>query len=408
MITNLRSRFIRIVMESFLAVLVLILLGTNLMNRRNVYNGIDDRLAYLAESDMGPPIGMVMSTPQIVRSWVDLNSAGIMNETSYFIFTEFTTGSILHHQLEMLSLVTGGDAAQLLSDLLAGTQTHGNIGSYRYFIASRETPYKIVFVNCESEFSSLRSLWRTSLLVGLISFVLVLLLVALLSRHAIRPFEQNIENQNRFISNASHELKTPLGVIMSDIDMQIIESGESEWLQNAQLQADHLATLIEQLTTYSLLHEKSRENTDLPVDLSALTETLAENIRPLCLANGQSFTTGIAPDIPVCGNEDALRTMLSVLLDNAVKYTPVGGEISLTLRREKKTVLRLQNTCAHVDKAELPHLFERFYRGAEHRADQDGHGLGLSIASEIAALYGGVLRAEAPDERHILFIVELP
>lgn len=408
MIKSLRSRFILIVMESFLVVLVLILLGTNLMNRRNVYNGIDARLTYLAESNMGPPMGMVMSTPQIVRGWVDLNSAGIMNETSYFIFTEYTTGSILSHQLEMLSLMTGTDASQLIPELLAGTHTHGNIGSYRYFVAARETPYKIVFMNCESEFSSIRSLWRTSLLVGFASFALVLLLVALLSRHAIRPFEQNIENQKRFISNASHELKTPLGIIMSDIDMQVLESGESEWLQNAQLQADHLALLIEQLTTYSLLSEKSRQNADLPVDFSALTEMIAEEIRPLSLASGQRFTTEIAADIPVYGNEDALRTMLSVLLDNAVKYTPVGGEISLTLSRDKKTVVQIKNSCAHVDKAELPHLFERFYRGAEHRADQDGHGLGLSIASEIAALYDGAIRAEAPDEHHILFIVELP
>lgn len=408
MIKSLRSRFILIVMESFLVVLVLILLGTNLMNRRNVYNGIDARLTYLAESDMGPPMGMVMSTPQIVRGWVDLNSAGIMNETSYFIFTEYTTGPILRHQLEMLSLMTGADASQLIPELLAGTHTHGNIGSYRYFVAARETPYKIVFMNCESEFSSIRSLWRTSLLVGFASFALVLLLVALLSRRAIRPFEQNIENQKRFISNASHELKTPLGIIMSDIDMQVLESGESEWLQNAQLQADHLALLIEQLTTYSLLSEKSRQNADLPVDLSALTEMIAEEIRPLSLAGGQSFTTEIAADIPVYGNEDALRTMLSVLLDNAVKYTPAGGEISLTLSRDKKTVVRIKNSCAHVDRAELPHLFERFYRGAEHRADQDGHGLGLSIASEIAALYGGAIRAEAPDEHHILFTVELP
>lgn len=408
MIKSLRSRFILIVMESFLVVLVLILLGTNLMNRRNVYNGIDARLTYLAESDMGPPMGMVMSTPQIVRGWVDLNSAGIMNETSYFIFTEYTTGPILRHQLEMLSLMTGADASQLIPELLADTHTHGNIGSYRYFVAARETPYKIVFMNCESEFSSIRSLWRTSLLVGFASFALVLLLVALLSRRAIRPFEQNIENQKRFISNASHELKTPLGIIMSDIDMQVLESGESEWLQNAQLQADHLALLIEQLTTYSLLSEKSRQNADLPVDLSALTEMIAEEIRPLSLAGGQSFTTEIAANIPVYGNEDALRTMLSVLLDNAVKYTPAGGEISLTLSRDKKTVVRIKNSCAHVDRAELPHLFERFYRGAEHRADQDGHGLGLSIASEIAALYGGAIRAEAPDEHHILFTVELP
>lgn len=408
MIRNLRSRFILIVMESFLAVLILILIGTNLINRRSVYDGIDARLDYLAASSMGPPVGMVASTPQEVRGWVELNNAGIMNETSYFIVTEYMTGKILSHQLEMLSLMTGINTDNLISELLADDQDRGNIGSYRYYISARETPYRIVFVNCENEFSSLRSLLRTSLIVGFSSFVLVLFLVTLFSRRVTKPFEQNMENQKRFISNASHELKTPLGVIMSDIDMQILESGESEWLQNAQIQADHLALLIEQLTTYSLLNEKKPMESDLPVDFSTLAQALIDEIRPLAQANGQTVTATIEPAVFLRGDGDTLRTMLSVLLDNAVRYTPADGEIDLTIRQDRKTIIRLRNSCRPIDKNELSHLFERFYRGSEHRAETDGHGLGLSIASDIAALYNGTIRADTPDPHHILFTVEIP
>ena len=409
MISNLRRRFILIVMWSFLAVLLLILLGVNLVNTRNVYAGIDRRLDYLAESDMGPPVGMVMSTPQQIRSWVDLNSAGIMNEASYFIFSGGMTGPILNHQLEVLSAAAELDASALIASILADSRDRGDVGPYRYYVAVRETPYKLVFLRCETEFSSIRSLWDTSLLVGLISFLLVLAMVTLLSGRAIRPFAENIESQRRFISNASHELKTPLGVIISDLDMQIMEDGKtSEWLENAQLQADHLSLLIDQLTTYSLLSEKKQHDADLPVDLSALGEGILSDFRPLALSRDQTVTADIEPDVTVTGNEEALRTLLSVLMDNAVKYTPEGGGIRLVIRQDKRAVIELTNDCDGLTAPDLDRIFERFYRAPGHRAAQDGHGLGLSIAQEIASMYGGSIRAETRDGgRSVTFTAEI-
>ena len=407
MIKKLRVQFIRIVTVAFLAVLILILAGVNLVNRHNVYATIDARLDFLADSSMGPPVGMVASTPWEIRSWVDLNSAGIMNETSYFIFDGTMVGPILTHQLEMLTAASGEDAASLIEALLAGTQSTGTVGSYRYLVVTRETPYRIVFVNCETEFAAIRSLWRTSLLVGVISFIMVLLLAALLSGTAIRPFAQNIENQRRFISNASHELKTPLGVIVSDLDLQMLESGRSEWLENAQEQADHLAQLIDQLTTYTLLEEKKQNAAEIPIDLSLLSEDILTDYRPQALVKHQTMTADIQPGVTVVGNEDALRTLFSVLMDNAVKYTPDGGAIRLCVRREKKAVIELTNSRDGSDgDLELDQLFERFYRAPEHRAEQDGHGLGLAIAHEIATMYGGSIRAQGGN-RTVTFTVEL-
>ena len=407
MIRKLRIRFTTIVMEAFLAVLVLILLGVNLINTHNVYAGIDSRLDYLAESEMGPPVGMIWSTPPVVRSWVDQNLTGMMNESSYFIFNGFMTGPILEHQLEVLTEATGRDGAALIALILNGSKDRGDVGNYRYFVADRGTPYRLVFLRCESEFASIRSLWNTSLLVGLVSLALVLLLVSLLSGTATRPFADNIERQRRFISNASHELKTPLGVIMSDLDMQILEGGETEWLQNAQLQADHLAILIEQLTAYSLLGESKRHVAAIPVDISALGEDILAAFRPLSLSRNQTMTSDIEPNVSVTGNDDALRTLLSVLMDNAVKYTPEGGSIRLAVRQEKKAVIELTNTCDDVADIDLDHLFERFYRAPGQRAAQEGHGLGLSIAQEIAALYGGTIRARCSDSDSITFTVEI-
>ena len=195
---------------------------------------------------------------------------------------------------------------------------------------------------------------------------------------------------------------------MSDLDLQILETGETEWLRNAQMQADHLALLIEQLTTYSLLDEKKQDNAALPVDLSVLAEGLMSDFRPLSVASGQHMTSEIEPNVAITGNEDALRTLLSVLLDNAIRYTPAGGRIRLCVRRDKKAVVELTNSCSGVDAIDADRLFERFYRSPEHRAKQDGHGLGLSIAQEIASLYGGSVHARADKSSGtITFTVEL-
>ena len=406
MIKRLQIRFVRIVMEAFLAVLVVALVGTNCVNRYKTYESIDTRLAYLAESSLGPPLGMIATTPYELQRWLNLNNAGIMSASSYFIFSDFTPPDRQSQQLGMLSLMINQDAEALLEHILNGSETHGDVSQYRYYVASRGEHYRVVFLFCENEFSAMRSLLRSSLLVGFACFAVVLVLAALLSRRAIRPFAQNIESQKRFISNASHELKTPLGVIISDLDLQILESGKTEWLENAQVQADHLALLVEQLTAYSLLDEKSHSEDIQSVDISALGEGLMADFQPLALSKEQSLSGEIAPGVTLRGSADILRTLLSVLLNNAIKYTPPGGFISLRIRQEKRVVIQSENTCDSIESEELERLFERFYRAPQHRASHSGSGLGLSIAQDIVSRYGGSIQA-AKGDGTILFTVEI-
>jgi len=408
MIHKLRRRFILIAMASFFSVLPLLLVSQNAATRMNTYADLDARLPRLAERWSGPPQGMLAITPDDMRRWIDMNDAGLMSETSYFIFDGYMTLDVRQSQTELLSFALGEDANEVMRSILGGTRDFGNVGHYRWYCAQRADPYKIVFLRCDSEFSAMDSLLNSSLLIGAGVFALVFLLVTVLSKEAMRPYEENIRNQKRFISNASHELKTPLGVIVSDIDMQKLESGPSEWLENAQVQADHLSLLIDQLTSYTLLDEKRQHTSEVPVDLSALTEGLVGEFRPLSAANGQELTCEITPDVTVRGSGDAFRTLLSVLLENAVKYTPAGGAIRVCVRREKRAVLEVSNSCTALDTERLDRLFERFYRSPEHRADFGGSGLGLAIAQEITELYGGSIRAYYPEDGFIAFTAELP
>lgn len=406
MIKNLKRRFIAIAMLAFLAVLIVTLVGVNCVNRYNVYRSIDEQLVYLAASNFGPPRGMLAAMPETIQEWVDMEAGDITSEDSYFIFSGGMMESMLDNELSTLSQSTGMDAAAKLQELLAGGKDYGTFGNYRYYVAQRETPYKVVFLRCSQEFDAMRSLLNTTIIVGLACALAVLGLVTLLSGLVVRPFAENMERQKRFISDVSHELKTPLGVIMASLDMQVMDHGPTEWLENAQTQTDHMASLIDRLVTMSLLDENMQRAEAVLISLSLLSADMAEEFRPSALARGLALETDIAPGVEFYGNEASLRELLSILLDNAVKYTPEGGHVRLSLSRGRKVVLTVKNTSSGLKAGELDRVFDRFYRGSGARASQAGQGLGLSIARDIAAQAGGSIRAHTEDG-NVVFTVEL-
>lgn len=406
MIQKLKRRFIAIAMVAFLAVLLVTLVAVNCVNRYNVYNSIDQQLVYLAQSNFGPPRGMLAAMPETIQEWVDMEAGDITSEDSYFIFSGGMVTSMLDNELATLSQATGMDAGAKLGELLAGGKDYGTFGDYRYYVASRQVLYKVVFLRCTQEFSAMRSLLQTSILVGLVCALAVFGLVTLLSGMVVRPFAENIERQKRFISDVTHELKTPLGVIMADIDMQVMDHGSSEWLENARTQTDHMAVLIDRLVTRSLLDESMQRAEAVLINVSLLAGDMLETFEPAALARDLSLRAEIAPGVEVYGNEESLREVVSVLLDNAVKYAPDGGSIRMELTGGRKPVLEIANTCRGLTDEDTDRLFDRFYRGAEARAAQEGHGLGLSIARDLVESMGGSIRVRI-DRENIIFTVEM-
>ena len=406
MIQKLKRRFIAIAMVAFLAVLLVTLVAVNCVNRCNVYNGIDRQLVYLAQSSFGPPRGMLAAMPETIQEWVDMEAGDITSEDSYFIFSGGMMANMLDNELATLSRATGMDAEAKLAELLAGGKDYGTFGNYRYYVASREAPYKVVFLRCTQEFSAMRSLLNTSIFVGFVCALAVFGLVTLLSGLVVRPFAENVERQKRFISDVTHELKTPLGVIMADIDMQVMDHGTSEWLENARTQTDHMAVLIDRLVTRSLLDESMQRAEAVLINFSLLAGDMLAAFEPAAMARELTLRTDIVPGVEIYGNEESLREVLSILLDNAVKYTPDGGSIRLNLTGGRKPVLEIANTCRGLTPEDTDRLFDRFYRGAEARGNQEGHGLGLSIARDLVSNNGGSIRARMEGE-DIVFSVEL-
>ena len=408
MIKSLKRRFIAIAMLAFCAVLIVALVAVNCVNRYNVYRSIEQRLVYLAESDLGPPRGMLAELPMSIQEWMDMEGSELMSVESYFIFSGGMLNQMLDHELTTLSEAVGEDAGAKLQEILTEGRDFGNFGVYRYYVAERGAMYHVVFLRCGNEFSAMRSLLKTSIVVGLVCTLAVFALVALLSGLATRPFAENMERQRRFISDVSHELKTPLGVIMADLDMQVMDHGVTEWLENAQTQTDHMAALVDRLVSRSLLDETMQRAEAVLINLSLLTADTLRELEPMARIGQRTVTADIAPGVELYGNEEALREILSILLDNALKYTPPGGEIALRLSHGRRTVLEIGNDCENLQGVELERLFDRFYRADATRASQEGHGLGLAIARELLAGAGGSIRARLEGGSRIVFTVELP
>lgn len=219
---------------------------------------------------------------------------------------------------------------------------------------------------------------------------------------------ESYEKQKRFITDAGHELKTPLTIISADTDLAEVECGENQWLTDIRRQAQRLTGLTHDLIFLSRMEEQPQlQLLDFP--LSDLVEETAQSFLAPAKSQGKTLSLSIQPLLSCTGDEKSLRQLLSILLDNALRYAPAGADIAVELQSKGRSILlRVSNPMAHpLDKAALEHLFDRFYRGDAARS-AGGYGLGLSIARSIVAAHRGKIRAECPDGVTLTMAVTLP
>ncbi|MBP5212870.1 MAG: GHKL domain-containing protein, partial [Pyramidobacter sp.] len=253
------------------------------------------------------------------------------------------------------------------------------------------------------------ALATVSFLVGVVFILLLSFPVYLLTRSALAPVRRRIEQQKQFITDASHELKTPLAIISADADVLEMCEGENEWVSSIKSQTARMDTLVRNLVSLSKLDETANEGEHVTFNLSEAVLDTALNFEPLAKSRNLQFTLDVAPGLTIKGSEGEIRQLVSLLCDNALKYTNDGGEIRLSLYKNGKTLcLDAYNTCESIEKDKLPHLFDRFYRADNSRArETGGYGIGLSIAKAIVERHKGKISAASADGRSILFRIQL-
>ncbi len=412
MLKRLRLKF---TLSSMLAVCIVffaLVAGIVLTYRHITLDGIDRMLSMIAENGGrlpptppppggGAPDGRVppaSGEPQLTPE--------TPYETRFFAVWEDTD----ERQMDYIAAVTGEDAVEFYRRASASGKTKGFTGQYRFLRGENEDGTFFVFLDCTRQLRSIRSLTRVSAAVTLAAMLATLALVWLLSGRAIEPTVRGIERQKRFITDASHEIKTPLTVIRSYADVMCMEDPENEWARGIQKESGRLTHLVSNLVLLSRWDEEAPVVESRTFDLSRALWDALTPYQNLAEAKGKRLEAEIEEGLTLAGDESAVQTAFATLLENAVQYSLPESVIAFSARRQNRRVeVRLSNRCALPEGLDPNRLFDRFYCADGSRSrDTGGSGIGLSIAKAILEAHHGTIGATRPDDQTILFTVRLP
>ena len=247
-----------------------------------------------------------------------------------------------------------------------------------------------VILDVTRQLRSTHMFMKFSLYVGLLSMFLLLLILSIFSKRAVAPLVKNMESQKMFITNAGHELKTPLAIISANTEVLEMTEGKNEWTESTMEQVQRMSELISHLITLSKLQEKE-EVVLTDVSFTEVTEKVATEFRVLAEKNGLTYETEIAEGRTVKADEAGLRELVSILVDNAVKYCTDGGTVRVVLEAKgHSTILAVSNTYPEKEDVDYSRFFDRFYREDEsHNSEKKGFGIGLSMAQHFTEMFKG-------------------
>lgn len=407
MLKKIQGRFILAAMAAFGTVMLLIIVGINAANYYRT-TSMQDHLAG-ALLEYGPRAFSKPETPPPPERGMAGRNPEAAFMTRFFTVHCDTDGRIKAVSRDYISSVDEETAKAYAQAVLSKGGERGYYEDYRYLVKRDEKEITVLFLNAAVHIQSMRSLLLVSLAIGASSLLMVFFLILLFSRRAIRPYMKNIERQKRFITDAGHELKTPITSIATSADIAAMEHEGDEWIDNIRRQAARLTKLVGDMVALSRLDEETPFPEKSRFSVSEAAWETAEAFAVLAKAKGKRYSQHIEENLTLYGDRGSIQRMISILLDNAVRYSDDGGEIQMRIyRRRGKVCIEVSNTCDLPDVSDLDRLFDRFYRLDESRsAMTGGTGIGLSMVQAIAETHGGKASVQSADGKEICFKVVL-
>ena len=403
MIRKLKWKFVLAAMLSLLIVLGLLIALINIFNYVNVVREADETLALLAENEGTFPKRLDGPDGDPRRDEHGFGRRNYSDElpfqSRYFSVTLDEDGTVCASNLDNVVTVDQTTAVEMALKAAKKGREKGFSGDYRYLGKEVDGKTRWIFLNRERELSTARSFLLISTLISVGGLLLVFLLMVLLSGRIVRPIAQSYEKQKRFITDAGHELKTPITIINADADVLEETVPDSEWIQDIHKQTARLSALTNNLIYLSKMEEESAKPLMIEFPLSEVVSDTAQPFSTVARTQAQSFSTDVQPLLSMTGDEASIRKLVTILLDNAVKYTPKNGRIALALRRSGRTIRQaVENTAEGLQKGNMDRLFDRFYRTDTSRhSETGGFGLGLAVAKAVTEAHGGKIHASSPD-----------
>ena len=416
MIARLRRKFVLLSMSAVVLVLAVLMGIVNLSNYARVDAMAGEKLQLLSDNggffpgqaeDNPPPKPEGEPSGRRHRPWYSKETP---YETRYFTVELRESGALSSVNTGKIAAVSREDAISMARQVQESGRTSGYLGSYRYLVCQTDGGAMYLFLDCTRDLESAGNFLRNSLLVSACGIAAVFLLVLLFSRRAVRPVAQSYERQKQFITNAGHEIKTPLTVINSCTQVLELEQGENKWTEGIHTQVERLTELTASLVALARMDEHGQT---LNRQTLCLSDVVAEAFAPfelLAQQRGLTMERTLQPEVYSSGDRRLLTQLCTILADNAVKYSAPAGTICVMLEQKgKKLVLRVSNPAGNLPQGSLAVLFYRFYRADASRSSETaGYGLGLSMAQSIVEAHGGRIEANRLGETTLEITVTLP
>ena len=413
MIQKLRMKFIWIFMGSLVLVIVLLMGLVNLLNYQETIERADKLLEVLSENDGRFPMPeqeeQKPEKPEPLLPPHDF-SPETPYETRFFVVHMDGEGEPSSTDTGKIAAVDEETAGTYAKKAWTQGRKKGFVSYYRYLCRQTKDGGLIVFLDCSKTLAACRSVLFTSVGVSALGVLLVFAMTFVFSGMVMKPVYESYEKQKRFITDAGHEIRTPLTILDADMDVLEMELGESEWLGDMRKQTQRLSGLTNELIYLARMEEEKPQLRRIELPFSDLVEETAQSFQAAAIIENKRFRMEIQPMLMVCGDEKALRRLTSVLLDNAFKYSDAEGLVCITLEKAGRTArLTVYNTSPSVPKESIGRLFDRFYRAdASRNSGSGGYGIGLSIAQAVVRAHRGEIRAQTQDERSLTVTVTLP
>lgn len=414
MIKRLKKKFIILVTVSVFVLMTILVSVMNIINYSSVVAETDTILDVLSQPDapFGNHQDMPDRPPQNIKDFIPRGmSPEVPYEARYFVAIVTKEGDIKETDFSKIISVDKESVDEFIQKAVANKSERGFIEQFRYAKQTDNHMTRILFLDCGRKIDSFRTFMWTSMAVGLLGCVIVFIIFFFAAGRIVRPIAESYEKQKRFITDAGHEIKTPLTIIGANLDLLESDYGENESISDIRFQTKRLNALTKDLVYLSKMEEAENTLTKISFPVSDIIMETAHQFNALAQTLRKEYRVQIEPDLTMYGAPDAIRQLINILLDNAMKYSPDGGIISLDIvSRKKDLIISVFNTTVSpVSNENLSRLFDRFYRtDASRNSETGGHGIGLSIAQAITAAHRGKITAETVKGSDFRITVNMP
>ena len=429
MIKQLKKRVVFAAMISVTLVLVLIIGAINMLNYQSIIRDLDDVLYSIHENDGQIP---EEKDNENTQPFQPIEGLPVSPEQPYR--DRYLT--MIYYEDDILTNFNDSERISIARDIGTKIQQkfkHQNrdeekndekksdegflidlTGFYRYYVGEVEDENgvaytRITFIDSTITMQNYYTFFALSIAVSVVSLLIIFIMMMIFAANIIAPIAESYEKQKRFITDAGHDIKTPITIIDADREILEMDIGENEWLDDIRRQTKRLTKLTNDLIYLS----RMEEGTDLK-ELSSFS------ISTVCLEEADSFSavaktknleivTDIEDKIDINGSEEDVRKLLAILLDNAVKYAKADSEIGIKLRKHGKMAsFTVSNTAENMTQSQTKKMFDRFYRADAARGSEGGFGIGLAMAQAIAVSHNGKISAELSENQILSITVSFP